>query len=306
MLSSSDNKLYKINFLKGINIKKSTKEFITILENYTKHKELMKSYNTPMKEILFNIQRKKAELGESDVELIYNEIKNERKVHDELLSEFGVNFKNHYSSPQDVKRAEKKAAYEGKLEKSLFFTPSTNSAPVKIIKKKNCITSRNNVDYSSIENNNVNNTTNINNIENLDYGIFSEDNKDKKSIKKIDLINLPVIYPSTSKILNYGESKKSIFSNYNQNKKNFKKKRRKFSISTSNNNSCLSGMTKRTDLSNYVSMRNYINDLNKMTYAYNNASDDIEKKSNRFNKGYQKAKIRFALLNARMIMNKVS
>ena len=294
-------KQYHINFLKGINIKRSTKEFKHILENYSKHKELMKKYNTPLREILFNIQRKKAELGESDVELIYNEIKNERRVHDELLSEFGVNFKNHYSSPQDVKKAEQKAAYEGKLEKSLFFTPSTNSAPIKVIKKKSRIENDSNI----VTSRNVNKSEN--NINNFDYGFFSEDNKDnKKIIKKIDLINLPIIYPSTSKILNYNSSKKSIFSNYNNQKKRFKKN---YSISTpvnTTNNSCISGMTKRTNLSNYLNMRNYINDLNKMTYFYNNASIDVEKKSSRFNKGYEKAKIRFALLNARMIMNKVS
>ena len=294
-------KQYHINFLKGINIKRSTKEFKHILENYSKHKELMKKYNTPLREILFNIQRKKAELGESDVELIYNEIKNERRVHDELLSEFGVNFKNHYSSPQDVKKAEQKAAYEGKLEKSLFFTPSTNSAPIKVIKKKSRIENDSNI----VTSRNVYKSEN--NINNFDYGFFSEDNKDnKKIIKKIDLINLPIIYPSTSKILNYNSSKKSIFSNYNNQKKRFKKN---YSISTpvnTTNNSCISGMTKRTNLSNYLNMRNYINDLNKMTYFYNNASIDVGKKSNRFNKGYEKAKIRFALLNARMIMNKVS
>ena len=296
-MHQNSEKLYNINFLKGINIKKSTKEFKNILEKYSKHKELMKKYNTPLKEILFNIQRKKAELGESDVELIYNEIKNERKVHDELLSEFGLNFKNHYSSPQDVKRAEQKAAYEGKLEKSLFFTPSTNHPPIKV---------------NSLNNNNIVTSRNFNNSEiNIDYGFFSEDNKEnKKTIKKIDLINLPIIYPSTSKILNYNASKKSIFSNYNQNKKFYnKKKNRKLSITTpinTTNNSCISGMTKRTNLSNYSNMRNYINDLNKLTYIYNNASVDIGKKSSRFNKGYEKAKIRFALLNARMIMNKVS
>ena len=299
-MHQNTEKLYNINFLKGINIKKSTKEFKNILEKYSKHKELMKNYNTPLKEILFNIQRKKAELGESDVELIYNEIKNERKVHDELLSEFGLNFKNHYSSPQDVKRAEQKAAYEGKLEKSLFFSPSTNHPPIKVV--------------NSINNNNNNNiitSRNFNNSEiNIENGFFSEDNKEnKKTIKKIDLISLPVIYPSTSKILYYNSSKKSIFSNYNKNKKLYNKKKRKLSITTpinSTNNSCISGMTKRTNLSNYLNMRNYINDLNKMTYVYNNASVDIGKKSSRFSKGYEKAKIRFALLNARMIMNKVS
>ena len=296
-------KQYHINFLKGINIKRSTKEFKHILENYSKHKELMKKYNTPLREILFNIQRKKAELGESDVELIYNEIKNERRVHDELLSEFGVNFKNHYSSPQDVKKAEQKAAYEGKLEKSLFFTPSTNSAPIKVIKKK----SRKKNDSNIVTSRNVNKSEN--NINNFDYGFFSEDNKDnKKIIKKIDLINLPIIYPSTSKILNYSSSKKSIFSNNNnQNKK--KKYKKNYSISTpvnTTNNSCISGMTKRTNLNIYLNIKNYINDLNKMTYFYNNASVDVGKKSSRFSKGYEKAKIRFALLNARMIMNKVS